>query len=100
MQPISVFLYITTFAGFRWKNSEQRWKGQSYLKLNHYNNSEVFIKHSNDMNERNPNKEGKTLILFNNSIAGKITNKKLPHIITELFHVWHNLILLYQKILD
>ena len=39
------------------------------------------------MNERNPNKEGKTLILFNDFIAGKITNKKLQHKIAELFHV-------------
>ena len=64
---------------------EQRRKGPSCLGLKHYNNSKVFIKYSNDMDERNPNKEHKILIMFDDIIADMFSDKKLQQIITKLF---------------
>ena len=52
----------------------------------------MFIEYSNDMNDLyknidnyNPYKENKILIVFNDMIADMINNKKLNSIVTELF---------------
>ena len=60
--------------------------------INHYNDSKAFIVCSNDMHDvykniddYNPNKENKILIVFNDMIADMDRNKKLNSIVTELF---------------
>ena len=60
--------------------------------INHFNNPKDFIEYSNDMHdvyknidEHNPDKENKTLIVFDDMIADMIHNKKLNSIVTELF---------------
>ena len=60
--------------------------------------------------ECTPNKKRKVLIIFDDMIADMFSNKKLNSIVTGLFirvrklnislFSLHNLILLYQKILD
>ena len=56
------------------------------------NDSETFIEYSNDMDdiykdieEYNPNKKQKILIVFDDMIADMLINKKLNPIVTELF---------------
>ena len=51
--------------------------------LNHFNDSKAFIKYSNDeddiyenIEENNPNKKRKTLIVFDNIITNMLSNKK------------------------
>ena len=51
--------------------------------LNHFNDSKAFIKYSNDeddiyenIEEYNPNKKRKTLIVFDNIITDMLSNKK------------------------
>ena len=60
--------------------------------INHVNDPKAFIEYSNDMHDvckniddYNPDKENKILIVFDNMIADKIHNKKLNSIVTELF---------------
>ena len=60
--------------------------------INHFNNPKAFIEYSNDMHdvyknidEYNPDKENKILIVFDDMIADMIHNKKLNSIVTELF---------------
>ena len=60
--------------------------------INHFNDPKAFIEYSNDMhdvykniNEYNPDKENKILIVFDDMIADMINNKKLNSIVTELF---------------
>ena len=60
--------------------------------INHFNDPKAFIEYSNDIhdvykniNEYNPDKENKTLIVFDDMIADMIHNKKLNSIATELF---------------
>ena len=60
--------------------------------LNHFNDPKAFIEYSNDMHdvyknidEYNPDKENKILIVFDDMIADMINNKKLNSIVTELF---------------
>ena len=60
--------------------------------INHFNDPKVFIEYSNDMrdvykniDEYNPDKENKILIVFDDMIADMINNKKLNSIVTELF---------------
>ena len=60
--------------------------------LKHFNDPKAFIENSNDMhdvykniNDCNPDKEYKILIVFNDMIADMINNKKLNSIVTELF---------------
>ena len=85
--------------------------------LEHLNDSKAFIEYSNDMDdihkdieEYNPNKKRKILIIFDDMIADILSNKKLNPIVTESFirgrklnisimFLSHNLILLYLKIL-
>ena len=60
--------------------------------INHFNDPKAFIEYSSDIhdvykniNEYNPDKENKTLIVFDDMIADMIHNKKLNSIATELF---------------
>ena len=60
--------------------------------LKHFNDSKAFIEYSNDMDEiyknieeYNPNKKRKILIVFDDIIADLLSNKKLNPIVTELF---------------
>ena len=60
--------------------------------LKHFNDPKAFIEYSNDMHdvyknidEYNPNKENKILIVLDDMIADMIHNKKLNLIVTELF---------------
>ena len=60
--------------------------------INHFTDPKAFIEYSNDMHdvyknidEYNPNKENKILIVFDDMIADIIHNKKLNSIVTELF---------------
>ena len=59
--------------------------------IDHFNDPKAFIEYSNDMHdvyknidEYNPDKENKILIVFDDMIAGMIHNKKLGSIFTEL----------------
>ena len=60
--------------------------------INHFEDPKAFIEYSNDMNDvykniddYNPDKENKILIVFDDIIADMIHNKKLNSIVTELF---------------
>ena len=60
--------------------------------INHFNDPKAFIDYSNDMHDvyeniddYNPDKENKILIVFDDMIADMINNKKLNSIVTELF---------------
>ena len=60
--------------------------------LKHFIDPKAFIEYSNDMhnvyeniNNYNPDKENKILIVFDDMIADMINNKKLNSIVTELF---------------
>ena len=60
--------------------------------INHFNDTKAFIEYSNDMHsiyknidEHNPDKENKILIVFDDMMADMIHNKKLNSIVTELF---------------
>ena len=60
--------------------------------INHFNDLKAFIEYSNDMHDiykniddYNPDKENKILIVFDDMIADMIHNKKLNSIVTELF---------------
>ena len=58
--------------------------------LKHLNDSKDFIEYSNNMDdknieENNPKKKGKVLIVFGDMIADMLSNKKLNLVVTELF---------------
>ena len=60
--------------------------------LNHFNNLKAFMEYSNDMQDvykniedYNPIKKRKVLIVFDDMIADMINNNKLNPIVTELF---------------
>ena len=60
--------------------------------LDHFDDPKTFIEYSNDMQDvykniedYNPGKESKILIVFDDMIADMINNKKLNPIVTELF---------------
>ena len=60
--------------------------------INHFNDPKAFIEYSNDIrnvykniDDYNPDKENKILIVFDDMIADMINNKKLNSIVTELF---------------
>ena len=60
--------------------------------LKHFNYPKAFIEYSNDMHDvyknvddYNPDKENKILIVFDDMIADMINNEKLNLIVTELF---------------
>ena len=63
-----------------------------YEKLDHFSDPKAFMKYSNDMpdvykniEDFNPDKKRKLLIVFDEVIEGLINNKKLNPIVTELF---------------
>ena len=60
--------------------------------INHFKDPNDFIKYSNDMhdvykniNDYNPDKENKILIVFDDMIVEMIHNKKLNSVVSELF---------------
>ena len=60
--------------------------------INHFNDPKAFIEYSNDMHDvykniddYNPDKENKILIVFDDMIADMIHNKKLDSIVAKLF---------------
>ena len=60
--------------------------------INHFNDPKAFIEYSNDMHDvykniddYNPDKENKILIVFDDMIVDMIHNKKLDSIVTESF---------------
>ena len=60
--------------------------------INHFKDPKAFIEYSNDIDDVykntddcNPDKENKTLIVFDDMIADMIHNKKSDSIVTELF---------------
>ena len=60
--------------------------------INHFKDPKAFIEYSNDMrnvykniDDDNPDKDNKILIVFDDMIADMIHNKKLNSIVTELF---------------
>ena len=60
--------------------------------INHFNDPKAFIEYSNDMHdvyknidEYNPNKENKILMVFDDMIADMIHKKTRNSVITELF---------------
>ena len=60
--------------------------------IDHFNDPKAFIEYSNDMHDvykniddYNPDKDNKHLIVFDIMIADMINNKKLNSIVTELF---------------
>ena len=60
--------------------------------IDHHDDPRAYIEYSNDMHdvyknidEYNPDKENKILIVFDDMIADMIHNKKLNSIVTELF---------------
>ena len=75
--------------------------------LDHFDDHKAFIEYSNDMQDvykniedYNPGRKRKVLILFDDMIADMINNKKLDSIVTELFIRGRKLnILLYYVIL-
>ena len=67
-------------------------KKRERIGLKHFNDPKAFIQYSNDMHDihkniddYNPDKENKILIVFDDMIADVINNKKLNSIVTELF---------------
>ena len=67
-------------------------KKRESIGLKHFNDPKAFIEYSNDMHDvykniddYNPDKENKVLIVFDDMIADMINNKKLNSIVTELF---------------
>ena len=67
-------------------------KRRENIGVKHFNDPKAFIEYSNDMynvynniNDYNPDKENKILIVFDDMIADMINNKKLNSIVTELF---------------
>ena len=66
--------------------------------LKYLNDSKAFIEYLNDMDniyknieEYNPDKKRKILIVFDDMIADVLSNKKLNPIVTELFIRWRKL---------
>ena len=60
--------------------------------IDHFDDHKAFIEYSNDMHdvyknidEYNPDKENKILIVFDDMIADMINNRRLDSIATELF---------------
>ena len=84
--------------------------------LEYLNDSKAFVEYSNDMDDicknienYSPNKKWKILIIFDDMIADILRDKPHSPIVTELFirggkinilFLSHNLISLFQKILD
>ena len=81
--------------------------------IKHLNVPKAFMKYSayiddvyNNIDDYNPTRKIKTLIVFDDMIGDIMTNKKIQAIIKELFirrrklNISHNIIFLFQKKLD
>ena len=84
-----IYLYVKNPYESKYKYLINKTKG---VGVNHFNNPKAFIEYSNDMhdvykniNDYNPDKENKTLIVFDDMTADMDHNKKLNPIVTELF---------------
>ena len=62
------------------------------VRIDHHDDLKAYIEYSNDMheiykniNEYNPDKENKIIVVFDDMTADMINNKKLNSIVTELF---------------
>ena len=84
-----IYLYVKNPYESKYKYLINKTKG---VGVNHFNNPKAFIEYSNDLhdvykniNDYNPDKENKTLIVFDDMIADMDHNKKLNPIVTELF---------------
>ena len=60
--------------------------------LDHFNDPKTFMDYSNDMQDiykniegYNPDKKRKASVVFDDMIADMINNKRLNHVVTELF---------------
>ena len=67
-------------------------KKREKVGLNHLNDPKAFIEYSNDIHDvykniedYNPGKKRKIIIVFDDMIADMITNKKINPVVTELF---------------
>ena len=67
-------------------------KKREKVGLNHFNDLKAFMEYSNDMQDvyknienYNPGKKCKILIVFDDMVADMINNKKLNPVVTELF---------------
>ena len=69
--------------------------------LNYLNYPKVFIEISNGIEEYNPTKKQKIVIVFDDMIADRLSNKKLNPVVIKKFKYFpfllRNLILLFQK---
>ena len=84
-----IYLYVKNPYESKYKYLINKTKG---VGVNHFNNPKAFIEYSNDMHDvykniddYNPDKENKILIVFDDMIADMDHNKKLNPIVTELF---------------
>ena len=84
-----IYLYVKNPYESKYKYLINKTKG---VGVNHFNNPKAFIEYSNDLhdvykniNDYNPDKENKTLIVFDDMIADMDHNKKLNSVVTELF---------------
>ena len=67
-------------------------KKRKDVRKNHFNYSKAFIEYSNNMDdiykkieEHSPNKKRKILMVFDDTIADMLSNKKINPMVTELF---------------
>ena len=84
-----IFLYVKDLYEAKDQYLINKRKG---VGIDHFNDPKAFIEYSNDMHdvyknidEYNPDKENKILIVFDDMIADMIHNKKLDSIVTKLF---------------
>ena len=84
-----IYLYVKDPYEAKYQYLTKKREGVS---IEHFNDPKAFIEYSNDMHDvykniddYNPNKENKILIVFDHMIADMIHNKKLNSIVTELF---------------
>ena len=84
-----IYLYAKDSQEAKYQHLINKREGVS---IDHFNDSKAFIEYSNDMqdvykniDEYNPDKENKILIVFDVMIANMIYNKKLNSLVTELF---------------
>ena len=89
-QPYIEKIYL--YAKHPYKAKYQYFKKREKVGLNHFNDPKAFMEYSNDMEDvykniedYNPGKKRKILIVFDNMIADMNNNKKLNPVVTELF---------------
>ena len=85
----NIYLYAKDPYEAKYQSLIDKWKSK---RLKHFNDSKTFIEYSNDMDdtyrnieENNPNKRRKILIVFDNMNADMLSNKKFNPIVAELF---------------